>query len=208
MQLRDAQQCADEVIGWLRPVCAEITVAGSVRRGAATVGDIEIVARVATANAAQRAPRPVFGMPLMTPLDNRLAALRTAGTIYPDGKDGAKYKRFRVLKYGVAVDLFLASAENYGNILAIRTGDKDFSHYLVTTRWRGGLMPDGIIQKGGYLWRVVDMAGGEDSANLEKIACPTEESFFAALGFQAVPEPAMRDGQLARSLWRMRQGAA
>lgn len=203
MQLRDARLCADEVIGWLGPLCAEIEVAGSVRRQAAQVTDIEIVARVAAAKIV-----PVFGKPLRTPLDTRLAALQAQGHIYPDGKDGGKYKRFRVLKYGVAVDLFLASEENWGNILAIRTGDKDFSHALVTMRWRGGLMPDGVVQKGGYLWRVVDMAGGEDTATLEKIACPTEESFFAALGFGAVPEPAQRDGGLARALWRMRQGAA
>jgi hypothetical protein len=203
MQLRDAQACADEVIGWLGPLCAEIAVAGSVRRQAATVGDIEIVARPAAAKIV-----PVFGRPLRSPLEERLAGLQEAGMLSPDGKNGSKYKRFRVPKYGVAVDLFLADAENWGNILAIRTGSAEFSHYLVTARWRGGLMPDGVVQKGGYLWRIEDMHGGEETSSLEKIACPTEAAFFAALGYEAVPEPELRDSQLARALWRMRQGAA
>jgi DNA polymerase/3'-5' exonuclease PolX len=103
-------------------------------------------------------------------------------------RNGQKYKR--LVFRGEVVELFIADADNYGNILTIRTGDAEFSHALVTPRRAGGLMPGHLAQHGGYLWR-----------GAEKIACPTEEDFFQALGIQWI-EPKFRNAANARNLAR------
>jgi hypothetical protein len=190
MNLNEAREIADTLCYLLRPACERIEAAGSVRREKPDVGDIEVVCL------------PVSGTNLLgEPAGNRLdAEIAVAMGHEPrlgwDGEKkrrGAKYKRLRWAGE-IGIDLFTADERNYGNILAIRTGNADFSHYLVTQRWRGGLMPDDLIQRGGYLWRVLDMANpAEDDTNLARIDCPTEEAYFAALGVHSIPSPRERD---------------
>lgn len=190
MQLHDAWEIAELVVGLLTPACQRIEVAGSIRREKADVGDIEIVCL----------PIPRMNL-LGEPAGNMLeAAIAPAMAREPrlawDGEKkraGPKYKRFRWSEE-IGIDLFIADGRNYGNTLAIRTGNADFSHYLVTQRWRGGLMPNDLIQRRGYLWRVIDMMNAaEDDTNLARIDCPTEGAYFAALGIQAIPAPPERD---------------
>lgn len=63
-------------------------------------------------------------------------------------------------------EFWTACAENWGNILTIRTGSTDFSHRMVTQAQRYGLRQDV-----GFMWR------GD-----ERIACPDEETFFSCCG--------------------------
>lgn len=179
MDLAAAEWLADELVSWLMPVCERVTVAGSVRRQRATVKDIEIVV----------VPRLAYDLNLFGEpqpralLDDLLGALIPQRLRWAEPKrNGARHKRLWVPSHGVAIDLFLATPENYGNILTIRTGDAEFSHLLVTSRAHGGCMPEGMRQREGYLWR-----------GAERLVCPSEARFFQALGVDTVPEPAMRN---------------
>ena len=136
---------ANAVVSTLRPYCSRIEIAGSLRRGCATVGDIEIVA----------VPLPIldlFGEPVrdVSVLDSVVREL-WGQTIT---KNGPKYKQFKVGNtiLVMQVDLFLATADNWGLIYMLRTGGSEFSHRMVTPRKWGGYMPEGYVVKDGSVW--------------------------------------------------------
>lgn len=191
MQHKQAQDIAERLVSLLEPGCELITIAGSLRREKPEVKDIEIVAVPSM--------RPVdsvdlFGTPEgkeVNELDERINELVRIGQLHFDPitkRNGERYKRFMVS--GIAVDLFIADDSNYGNTLAIRTGNADFSRLLVTPRRNGGLMPGNLKQADGYLWR------GD-----ELVECPTEEAYFEALGIQWI-EPAVRTMEMGVKLAR------
>jgi DNA polymerase/3'-5' exonuclease PolX len=49
-------------------------------------------------------------------------------------KNGEKYRQF--MYKGIKVDLFMVSSEEFGRILAIRTGPFDYSRAVIATAWR------------------------------------------------------------------------
>ena len=155
--LRLGIMAAERLRAELGPYCERIEIAGSIRRGKAQVGDIELVAIPRVDRSEQR---DLFGTVITTREHNYLDAhlrqmLReTPPSIYKSRADlfselglladgvpdvlrwGDRYKRFYFFwgRAGavIPVDLFLASADNWGAILTIRTGPGDFSTALVT----------------------------------------------------------------------------
>ena len=112
-------------------------------------------------------------------------------------RNGPRHKRLLIREgfkhwnsVACVLDLFIADEANWGNTLAIRTGDADFSRMLVTPRRAGGLMPGHLAQHDGSLWH------GD-----ERIDCLTEERFFEALGLAWV-EPQVRNIATAHDLAR------
>ena len=97
-------------------------------------------------------------------------------------KNGSKYKSFSYGKY--KVDLFLATPANFGNIYTIRTGSRDFSAWLMTSKFKGGAMPMGMRQKDGFLWK------GD-----ERIDCPDENDLFEAIDVPFVAVDMRDDGK-------------
>lgn len=200
MRLDEAQRCAGEVAELLQPACDRLLVCGSVRRRKPEVGDIEIVAVPKRGNA-----RPTFGEPAtaLPPLEALVANLVRWGELrrHPSNpKDGAKYKTFWHPRGRIGVDLFIAEPSNFGNLVAIRTGDADFSRLLVSPRENGGLMPARMRQRDGHLWRFTP--GAHD---WQSVPCWLEEDFFAALG---LPTPAPDDRSVATVARLRREGAA
>lgn len=188
MELRDAERYARNVAEWLRPACARIVVCGSIRRKKPEVKDIELVVELAAE------ARPVFGEPASarSSLDGLLAKLVRQGALSWDSelkRNGPKYKRLKVAAYSVAVDLFIANPQNWGYIVAIRTGDADFSRALVLKESAGGLMPRGYFHHEGYLKHL----------DLGLVPVPTEESYFHTLELD-VPPPEERTSALAARL--------
>jgi hypothetical protein len=126
----------------LAPGCARIEVAGSIRRRKATVNDVELVCvpkwdpvnrlDLLLGRLQETWDRPIFR--------SRHDLLEAMGRPVDDGSDvrrwGERYRRFYLWscdRYGiVAVDLFLATLDNWGAIFAIRTGPSEFSKALVT----------------------------------------------------------------------------
>lgn len=196
MNLTEATQIADDVIGLLEPVCTRIVVAGSIRRGKPDgIHDIEIVCIPLLGQGGD-----LLALSDTNLLNERIEEMLAERTFHlhkdESGKtcNGDKHKK---LNYGDAlIDLYTAEPGNWGNILAIRTGNADFSHALVTPRsmqpfatdgkLMPGLKPSYLKQDGGYLWHAE-----------ERIECLEEEDFFKALGVPFV-EPSKRNAETVR----------
>lgn len=189
MELVEATWLAEEIRSWLAPGCVQIAIAGSIRRQRAAVKDIEIVAVPLVVVDYDLFDEPRYERSL---LDGVLAELTPRRLRWAEPKrNGAKYKCLVVPSHDVTVDLFIAEEDNYGNILALRTGDAVFSRLLVTPRAHGGLLPDDLRHRQGYLWK--------GSTRLE---APTEDTFFAYFGITPVPAPSERNAALAVQLAR------
>lgn len=192
MRLHEARTTAEWLIALLAPACQQIAVAGGIRREKPEVKDIEILAE----SLYDHTPN-LFGEASnqTSRLDARLRQLFASGEIALDRhlrRNGEKYKRLVVCGLDDApIDLFIANAANWGNLLAIRTGDADFSRALVTSRVFGGLMPTDMRQKDGMLWQ-----------RSQPVECFTEEDFFMHLGVFEIPPPAERNTAAARHLAR------
>jgi hypothetical protein len=223
MKLDEARTIAGALCDLLRPACERIVIAGSIRREKAEVKDVEIVCLpIARMN--------LFGEPAGNVLAAEIeAAMAREVHLSWDRRtprNGERYKRLWWAGWnpsaGIAVDLFIADRDNYGNTLAIRTGDADFARLLVTDRAHSGMMPSGragdgtwqMWQGGGYLWRIpagryVTSNGpppdGSALVEPERMPCPDEVTFFAALGIDSVPEPRERD---AACIARLRKAVA
>jgi DNA polymerase/3'-5' exonuclease PolX len=135
MQLDQATAIAERIKAQLAPHCDRIEIAGSIRRRKADVGDIEIVA-------------------IPKPYDVGLFASGIAPIVsaWPKvrGELPCTYTQ-RTLPDGIALDLFFATAENWGLIFAIRTGSADYSHRVLACGWvrNGYKSADGMLTRDG-----------------------------------------------------------
>ena len=187
LELERAHYAATKLRGLLLPALSEVVIAGSVRRCKAQVKDIEIVGLL----------REDLSIPAA---EHAISQLVHQGIdrywIFDDAnrKDGRRYKRLLILvgEQEIGVDLFLADAANFGAILAIRTGDAEFTRLMVT-RGSNGLMPAHLCQKDGYL-----------QSEQGVIPCRTEGDYFAALGLPVI-EPSARCLQTAQAIIQQRR---
>ena len=169
MRLDRAQVVAEEVREALSPGCLVIEVAGRIRRKKPDVKDVEI------AYVPRMGQRQV-GLWEYEPyslVDGVLHGMVKEGVLRWDEvvkRNGPKYKRLIHCGSALVVELFAAQEQNWGLVLAIRTGPADFNKLLVMKEWGGGAMPLGMRMDGGWLWN----AGG-------RVKTPTEEEFFAEI---------------------------
>lgn len=160
MKYEEALIIAEKVKAQLAPHCDRIEIAGSIRRKKPEVKDIEIVA-------------------IPKPYDVGLFESGIATVVKQwekvKGELPCKYTQ-RILPEGIKLDLFFAERENWGNIFAMRTGSKEYSHRVLATEW----VSQGYKSEGGYLF-----------ANGKKLAILEEEDLFELLGLPYV-EPELR----------------
>lgn len=186
--LAQARKIAWLMVERMRPYCERIEIAGSIRRGEPYVGDIEIVA-IPKVEARVVRPAGLFERARLEPasllweyLDGLLQKEKIAHA--PAKGWGQTIRKF-VLKTEMGqeykVDLFTAVEGNWGNILLIRTGSREFSTFMVSGRERGGALPAGWEHKGGWLHN----PEGEVVPLLE------EDDWFEVCGLDFVP-PAQR----------------
>ena len=150
--LREARQLAAILVSDLQPHCDRIEVAGSIRRGKEWVNDIELVAIPKQVRAA--AVEDLFGdagIPAGTERDPGFVAVvkRYADTLVKGKPATGRYVQF-ITRTGIKVDLFTATRDNWGYILAIRTGSAEFSQSLAW-RWKkmGYEGQDGMLTRFG-----------------------------------------------------------
>lgn len=167
--LDEAETIARSLAAYLALACDRIEIAGSIRRRATTVADVELVA-------IPKYRVDLFGKRLDEPTDldrlvvdlverERLAPrLSSAGIACM----GSRAKRLVSVRSGIAVDLFaVLPPAQWGAIFAIRTGPAEYSERLVTLCQRRGL----YCREG----RLVDERGREH-------ATPEERDFIEAVG--------------------------
>jgi DNA polymerase/3'-5' exonuclease PolX len=173
----DIRELAAVLVENLRAGCEKIQIAGSIRRGKAEPRDIELVAVPLVETVCDTVD--LFGAPYGTRNISRLDECLEALFLTPAlgwrldatlPRNGSKYKRLFHGPTQIACDLFIVTAETWGNQLTIRTGPGDFSQALVTRALALGLKQDG-----GHLWKL----HRDDTRTV--IPCPEELDFFAAL---------------------------
>lgn len=181
----EATALAWELVSLLSPVCERIEIAGSLRRGRETIGDIELVCIPRYGAASRDLFNEVIepGVNLLDLECDHQFTLGTLGKRYdkngrPRWGSGLKWATFR----DVAVDLFpVIAPAQWGVDFLLRTGSAAFSQRFVTPVEKGGLMPKGMYCAQGALWR--------DGVRLET---PEEEDCFRAIGLRYV-EPSARE---------------
>lgn len=199
-------------------VCERIEIAGSLRRhtcnphrpDSTTVGDIEIVAIPKTEG------KTNLLWQRMELLKHRLwEGKNAAGKTYH--KAGPLHRKYWIPAPGpvlyqpkgaapdapwhvkptprFACELYLASQDNYGYIMALRTGPEDFNKLLVRAVSQNGLKPADIDMEGGKVWlRTPAVESGRVQWHI-----PHEIDLFRALGLHLIP-PHRRSGDLAAML--------
>lgn len=165
-------------------------IAGSVRRNLKLVGDVEhvIIPRFAEVDAGGGglfAERKTVNLVLhhldqlvagTIPLDD---AERLTKHIY--GAQGPRWgQKFRGVDFrGFNHELCMADADNWGKVLALKTGPAEFSQLLVTV-----IKKRGLLDRDGYVVR---------SADGQRVPVPEERDYFAACGVAYI-EPEKRRG--------------
>jgi len=175
-----AEQIAADFLTALRPFCERAEIAGSLRRGKAEVGDIEIVVQPIL-----HPVRGLFGD--VVGMENALESFPWAawGRII---KSGPRHKQI-ITPQGAALDVFIVlPPAQWGLIYLLRTGPADFSRWVVTPRRKGGGLPSHLRVKDGAIW-----------SGKELIPTPAEADVFRLLGLAYTP-PAQR-----KPLWRTRK---
>ncbi len=128
MKYLEALKIAEEVKALLAPHCERIEIAGSVRRMKPECGDIEIVA----------IPKPyetgIFESGVASVL-NQYPKLK--GELEYKGRPGVKQCKNtqRLHPAGITLDIFFAHRDNFGYLLAIRTGSSKYSHQVLASTW-------------------------------------------------------------------------
>jgi DNA polymerase/3'-5' exonuclease PolX len=159
----EAYAIALDILEQLKPHCDRIEIAGSIRRKKSEVGDIEIVA----------IPKP-YSSGLF---ENGIASVVNKWEkVRGDMEYGKTKYTQRILPHGIKLDLFFATAENWGHILAIRTGSADYSHNVLAKNW----VRSGFKSKEGFL-----------TYKGEKIEIKEEKDLFRLIGVPFI-EPEKR----------------
>lgn len=167
-------------------MCSRIEVAGSVRRQAPTVGDIEMLAIPKLGD--RPGATSLFAEPCSL-LELELQKLADERKLLPV-KGGEKFRQYIIatVPWGPQLDLFITTPPQWGVIFAIRTGPARYSRWIVTQRCAGGGLNDDCRVKDGFLWRGLFPAdvpatrpeGSEvfDDHVYERIDTPEESDFF------------------------------
>jgi Plasmid encoded RepA protein len=137
-----AHKVADELIAQLQPRCEQACAAGSLRRGKAEVGDIEIlyVPRIGQVHM----PGELFprsGSLADELIEHWLAkhVIRKRPNVNGTATWGAQNKLAVHVASSVPVDLFATTSERWFVSLVVRTGSKEMNTMLATSALRRGM---------------------------------------------------------------------
>lgn len=180
MRLTQARQTVERFVELIGPTCEAVSVAGSIRRGSAEVKDGEIVAIPTAAT--------------YTALEDLLKAGLIVKATY--GSTGHRWgQKYRGLIYdGLRVELFFATPDNAGYILALRTGPAEANKILMQKMARTS-----IRCIAGNVYTAPDWARrGKDWVSEQKrqVRVTDEGRWFGLFGFESVPDPQERKADL------------
>jgi DNA polymerase/3'-5' exonuclease PolX len=129
---------AQEIYETLRPHCARIEIAGSIRRQRPDIGDLEMVC------IPRQVPAGLFSDELEVDPDF-CAVVRRWHKV--KGEPTGKYTQ-RVLPGGMTLDLFMANPDNWGYQLILRTGSERFNRVKMLP----ALKARGYVMDEVYIW--------------------------------------------------------
>ncbi len=143
MEVRRARELADGLLLRMMPFCERGLIAGSIRREKPEVKDIELVV---IPKWEERPGADLFGTPERVNLLHEWALatdfvrwIKPGTSFILDWQPKPEGKYWRgLLPSGMKLDLFLATADNFGAIALIRTGSAEFSEAVVTHALRIG----------------------------------------------------------------------
>ena len=186
--LADAIAAAERFRALFSGSFARWEFAGSIRRKKPDIGDIEHV--VISHDESDLFPG---GQPVLH-VRERAARLVREGVAAKQRYGASQTTRFGDRYIGLNFEnrqheLFICTPDNWGCILAIRTGSADFSRELVTR-----LPRHGFRQSDGSLCKIVSRGSavrdpGDTREHLERLDCPDEETFFRAAGLDVADYP-------------------
>lgn len=159
MILSKAAPIAAKYIEPLKPFAHKISLAGSLRRCKPDIKDADIVMI--------RKPSQIIA----------LNGFLNTQTILKGNIHG-NHIRFHAPE-GLTIELWFCNFDNWGNILAVRTGDAEFSHKVLATQW----VRKGYHSKDGYL---------RSAKTGQKAHLYEEEDLFDLIGLDWIP-PEDRD---------------
>lgn len=166
----NAAPIATEIARALKPACERICIAGSLRRGKATVGDVEIV----YVPKFEERNVDLFFTKFYSLTDDVIARLMAAGTLAKrknvNGSEvyGQRNKLMLHPASGIPVDLFATTAEAWFNYLVCRTGPAEQNTLIAMKaqargwKWhpyKEGFTRDGLLEWVGSEKAVFDFVG-------------------------------------------------
>ena len=140
MKLSKAEKIAQKYLELFKPHCKRIEIAGSIRRGKADCGDIELVC-IPKSTMVKNGFFDEFEA-----RDNEFVKLvHSIPRVKGDGL--GKYIQF-ILPEEIHLDMFVATERNWGYIFSIRTGSAFFSHNTLAKGWvaKGYHGKDGMLR--------------------------------------------------------------
>ena len=152
MKYTEMVKIAEEIKEGLAWYCEKVEIAGSVRRRKKEPRDVEILAIPEA--------RKAFGLKKVL---DKYAHIK--------GSFPGKYLRLQRENDGIFIDLFFCNEENWWVMFVIRTGNADFSHFLVTRarrldyRVKGGF----ILDENGQAFEIDNEKGVFDILKIEWI---------------------------------------
>lgn len=177
MPLEEARGIAQEVKALIKPYCASVVIAGSIRRQKSEVGDIELVCIPSYESERKRVDLFTVADVRINRLDQGLKELAREGIIKPRLKEnksriawfGEHESRYIAATYmeKIGVDVFMILPDRddwYGWHLLLRTGPGDANQLLVTEQFIGGLLPYGVRVKDGIVYKHGEPYPLEDEA--------------------------------------------
>lgn len=165
-----AQGIAEEVLALVAGTTERIEVCGSIRRGKAEVGDIEIVAIS-------------DGMALHERLNDLVLMGTMEKAAYGESETQRWGDKYRGVMYrDVKVEFFLTDAHSWGYQTWLRTGPAEGNNYIMDWMKRGR---SAIRFIGGCGW-IVEYVDGVPNP-VQRVSLPDEGTVFRALGIKYVP---------------------
>lgn len=175
-ELESAQLVAESLCVRISGLCERLQIAGSIRRRKSLVSDIELVC-------IPKFEKTIAQGELFPSVHNLVIAwideMERVQKLTRE-KGGDRFQRIRFM--GLPVDLFMTDADEWGRMLAIRTGPATYSTQMAT-RWEhlGWKGIDGRLKPWtAHTRRYVELKGNHP-------VFPDEQSFFNFLGWPMRP---------------------
>jgi DNA polymerase/3'-5' exonuclease PolX len=174
-----AHKIALDMANFIMDLCTQLEIVGSLKRGEATVGDIELLMVLDPAP-----PRVQFGDKQIykTKLEQRLMTdpnipYKLQEAIHK--ANGPALKRFALSDFSrpsedFCIEFWIVKPETWGIQNVIRTGPKEFSKRYVTNKRFGGLLPN-------HLKYVTGTTRIMDENTLQLLDLPTEQAAIGIL---------------------------